>query len=148
VQVLVLPPPLVERDPDAFGSALVQQFPPEIVDDEPSFGRKEIHNLVESGAEIGDVMKGTLRDNRVEGLRRVDVLDLRAAKERAFRSVWVDGEDVVAGVGERGRELARSAAHFKHARAARRQLPEYECGHIHEFRARIDPLARRVWRMS
>jgi hypothetical protein len=101
VQVLVLLLPIRVGDADALGSGLVQPLPAEIVDHQAPFGRQELGHLVEGDCEVGDVVERKLRDDGVERVGFVEILDCHTPKDRPGRGFGIDTEHVVAGLGQR-----------------------------------------------
>lgn len=69
--------------------------------------------LVERSSQVVDVVEREAGHDAVEPAALVECLDRRPAEDRALRRLRVDGNDVVAALGQRPRQLPLSAADFE-----------------------------------
>jgi hypothetical protein len=109
---------------------LIQVIPGELVEDEQGRQRGE---LVEGRREWVDVVEDTLGDDRIERTWVVELLERDLAVERAFRRVRIDGENVVARLGQgRGDATVGSASNLQRPCARARELGQHELSELHE----------------
>ena len=98
---------------------LVEPVPRELLEHEQ---RREACELVERGAQVGDVVERPNGDCGIEPQVVVQLLERGREEDRPFRGVGIDREHVVAAAGERPRQLAATAPDLDHARRHLRQL--------------------------
>jgi hypothetical protein len=113
------------------GRSLVEAVPPELVQHENAAALEQTCDLVHRRAEVGDVVKRTACDDGAEAAPLGKVLEAHPLEDRPLGRVWVDGRDVIAGCGERSRELTGAAADLEHARGRRRDVRDHERGRLH-----------------
>jgi 1-deoxy-D-xylulose-5-phosphate reductoisomerase len=99
----------------------------ELDDDERRVGAKQGRDLRDGTVQVVNVVERPTCDDSVEAVL-VEVLESRAAKDRAVRRVRIDRSHVEVAAGEVESEAARSASDLKDARRWMRELRGYELG--------------------
>jgi hypothetical protein len=113
------------------GRSLVEAVPRELVQHEDAAGVEQPRDLVDRRTEIGDVVKRAACDDGAEAAPLGKILEAHSLEDRSLGRVWVDGRDVIAGRGERPRQLTGAAADLEHPRGRRRDVRDHERGQLH-----------------